>query len=126
MLEEDFGRVLVREDRNSCERRRRERGLFCDGDKLLGVVKIPLRSVCALLRVWHLLLVQRAFGRMLGCVVRDSNAFCTAMHAHEEQHHAKNRDGAQEWHYILDNSEREQVSTNCEFCCDELRCGQGF
>ena len=123
MLEKGFGRVGIGEDRNGCEGCHRERGLFGDGDKLLGVIEIPLRAVCALLRVWSLLLVERAFRRVPGSVVRDSDAFGAALHARQEQHYAKNRDGTQDWHYILDNSEREQVFSNCEFCCDEFRCG---
>ncbi len=96
MLEEGFYRVGLNEDRNACKWGHGEVGIFGDSDKLLGVVQIPLRGVTTLLRVWGLLLVQRAFGRMLCCVVRDRNAFCTALHAHKEQHHAKDRDGAQE------------------------------
>ena len=126
MLEKGLGRVEIGEDRNGCEGCHRKRGLFGDGDKLLGVIEIPLWGMSALLRVWHLLLVQRAFRGMPGGVVRDGDAFGTALHAREEQHYAKNRDGAQEWHYILDNSECEEASNNCVFCCDEFWCGQGL
>ena len=126
MLEEKFGRVGVAEDRNGCEVSDRECSVFCDGDKLFGVIQIPLGGMSALLRVGSLLLVERAFGRMLGGVVRDCDAFSTALHARQEQHYAKNRDGTQEWHYILDNSEREQVSNIRMLRGSEFRCRQGF
>lgn len=83
-----------------------------DGD-VLGVFKIPLGGVRASWLFRGFVFVEGALRGVLHGIVRDGDTFRAALHAHENEQDTKGGNRAPELHYILDNSERDEVSVIC-------------
>lgn len=57
--------------------------------------------------------MEGALRGVLDGVVRDGDTLGPALHAHENEQDTEGGNGAPELHYILDNSERNEVSVIC-------------